>query len=529
VIAVVVAGLTLGAAIAQEQQTDRDKSPVFKSSRPPAALPRIPQSEHLEQIWQTFLVSRRASAGDILAQHELGIRYFLGVGVEADSARALYWMKKAADQGLTEARFNAAILLYNGWGGTWNPFEAFDYLQACARRKMVDAEFYLSLFYLDNLVVPMNLDSARAFASAAASQGNKPAGELVAQIDDFRRQQQEWETAARRDSARHIPGKGSANPLQSGSFVMPVVVDMSESGPDSDSTAGAGGQGMATVLRTALGGADPQLRQALGFSRLAGESTDSSTLAAVMDAANAGSPEALTFLGRGAERGTGAPADQILAAAYYIRAIRMDSPRAARLLWAMIQQEGVVKRLKKRADAGDPDALFVWAGLVGLGLDGFLVQSGAPITDEQALEFLRRASDRGHIPSIIELGLCYYTGRWTERDRTQAEVLWRRAERLGSREAAVRMAVVDVAGDEKLQNADSTITLLEKAIDEGSVLAEVALAYCYEHGEGVKPNFEEAVRLYRAGYRRGSQDAYRALRRLHDSIRPDEERFSIPE
>jgi TPR repeat protein len=130
---------------------------------------------------------------------------------------------------------------------------------------------------------------------------------------------------------------------------------------------------------------------------------------------------------------------------------------------------------------------------------------------------------------MIELGLCYHTGRWTERDRGRARALWLQAERLGSREAAVRLAVVDVAGEGELQNADSTIALLGQAIDEGSVLAEVGLAYCYERGRGVEARFDEAVRLYRSGYRRGSQDAYRALRRLHDAIRPADDRFRVPD
>ena len=524
IVAALAIWLSAAPALSQEKTTDRDKSPVFKSSKPPAPLLQIPPSDHLQDIWQTFLISRKASAGDVFAQHELGIRYFLGVGVEADSARALLWMRKAAEQGLTEARFNVGILLYNGWGGVWDPFEAFDDFRACAGRKMVDAQFFLSLFYLDNLVVPMNVDTARALASIAAGQGKEAARELVEKIDEYRRQEREVTEAARRDSSRSSAG---ANPLQSGSFVIPVVVDLDKA--DQDTSSSGQPQGMATLLSNALGGGDPQLQQALGFSRMTQETTDSSTLAAVVSAANAGSPEALTFLGRGAERGAGLKRDRILAASYYVRAIRMDSPRAARLLWKMIQQEGFVAELKTRAGDGDPEALFAWAGLVGLGLDGFLVQAGAPITEQQALGFLREASAKPHLPSMIELGLCYHTGRWTERDQGKARDLWKQAERLGSREAAVRIAVIDLAGTAELQDTTGEITLISEAIEEGSVLAEVALAYCYERGRGVEPRFDEALNLYRAAYRRGSQDAYRALRRLHDAIRPAEDRFRIPE
>ena len=71
--------------------------------------------------------------------------------------------------------------------------------------------------------------------------------------------------------------------------------------------------------------------------------------------------------------------------------------------------------------------------------------------------------------------------------------------------------------------------VLEQAADDGSILAEMALAFCYERGIGVPTRTAEAVRLYRIAARRGSQDAYRALRRLHDGLRPDERRFHIDE
>ena len=80
-----LAGSVVSTGLAQRTQ----ESPVFKDYKSPDELPRLRHSDHLYQIWQTFLISRKANAGDVLAQHELGIRYFVGVGVEADSAK--FW------------------------------------------------------------------------------------------------------------------------------------------------------------------------------------------------------------------------------------------------------------------------------------------------------------------------------------------------------------------------------------------------------------------------------------------------------
>ena len=59
------------------------------------------------------------------------------------------------------------------------------------------------------------------------------------------------------------------------------------------------------------------------------------------------------------------------------------------------------------------------------------------------------------------------------------------------------------------------------------MLAEVALGYCYETGTGLPRNPGAAAQFYVTAARRGSQDAYRALRRMYDDIRPKGKEFQI--
>ncbi len=75
----------------------------------------------------------------------------------------------------------------------------------------------------------------------------------------------------------------------------------------------------------------------------------------------------------------------------------------------------------------------------------------------------------------------------------------------------------------------AALAVLQRGVDDGSVLSQVALGYCYEQGFGVRRSSAEAARWYRAGAQRGSQDAYRALRRMHDALRPEEPQFVISE
>ena len=65
------------------------------------------------------------------------------------------------------------------------------------------------------------------------------------------------------------------------------------------------------------------------------------------------------------------------------------------------------------------------------------------------------------------------------------------------------------------------------AANQGSVLAQAALAYCYENGIGVDKRKSMAARLYRQAAYRGNENAYNSLKRMYDEIRPDDEEFEI--
>ena len=54
----------------------------------------------------------------------------------------------------------------------------------------------------------------------------------------------------------------------------------------------------------------------------------------------------------------------------------------------------------------------------------------------------------------------------------------------------------------------------------GSILAEVALEYCHEVGNGVPQKLSEAARVYGSGASRGSPETSWALWRILDRMRP---------
>jgi TPR repeat protein len=68
---------------------------------------------------------------------------------------------------------------------------------------------------------------------------------------------------------------------------------------------------------------------------------------------------------------------------------------------------------------------------------------------------------------------------------------------------------------------------LEKFENDGSILAQFTLGYCYENGIGVKKNLPNAVKYYRNAAQRGNQFAYEQLKRLYNNLRPATETFKV--
>jgi len=501
--------LSLLAAAVQAAAQDKSDSPVFKKYRPPPAPPLVESSDALYQMWQTFIVTRKANAGDVLAQHELSLRYLLGRGAAADTARAAYWMHRAAEGNYTPAMFNYAIMCYNGWGVSWDPFEAYRLFRASALRQMPEAEYAMAQFLTEDLVVPRNFDSAYVWVRKAADAGFAPAKEALARLE------REGMGPGRRDSAKQEPRKAPNTGL--------VFLDF----PQDDEPA----PGDTLLLKEAIQGASPSLRKALGLSRLLDQEApaDSTTIAALRRAGDAGSPEALTVLARSYERGIGLGRDPVQACALYVRAIRLDSPRAPELLLKLLEEKGTLPHIKAEAGQGIPAAEFAWAGLSALGFDGALAKAQDYLSGDEAFHLLEKAGDRLYTPALVEEGLAYYSGRWVERDMEKAMDLWTRAASLGSKDAMVRIALTTLRAPADTSGRKEAVQILGKAAEEGSVLAEVGLGYCYETGTGVPRKSAEAAYYYRAASMRGSQDAFRALRRMHDAIRPDDPEFRVPD
>jgi TPR repeat protein len=489
--------------LAAQNQPD---SPVFRRYKAPDEIPLLPRSDPTYQIWQAFLAARKANAGDPLAQHELGLRYLSGVGVEKDTVKAAYWIEKAASQNLLPARFNYAILKYQGWGTPWDPFVAYHNFLYCAERNVLEAQFAVGLAYAENLALPEDWQKGYEWLKKASDAGFKQATDALPMFE------------------QRLAAQKTSHPVDS-LVTRPIIIPPQiDSGMDTLAAVQE-----KSLLKNAIMAADPALRRSLGLARMIDSTTaiDSVTLTSLQRSADVGSPEALTLLGRLYQEGIIVGRDSVLAAAYYLRGFRMDSQRAGKLLWDLGQSPSFIVRVKSLAEGGDSVAQYVWAGLFTMGMDASLLGGKAYITKQQAFGLLRKSADRRYLPAMIELALWYYGGRWIAPDDRQASAYLKEAAAAGSREAEIRLAVLEVRENPDERRMKDLLATLGQGREDGSLLAEVALGYVFESGLGVPVSSSDAARTYRGAWGRGSQDAYRALRRMHDRLRPPDPEFAM--
>jgi TPR repeat protein len=498
--------------------SDSLKSIVLKDRFTDRDFFYLKRDNSLDEMWDAFMVMKKANSGDPVAEHELGLRYLIGKDFAADTQRAALWIGKAAKQNLIPAKYNYGILLNNGCGTDWNPFDAYRNFQYAALRGMPEAEYVYGLLLTDNLIVTRNNSEAYRWLSMAADSGYEPAKEV---LTEFKvrgiKITPDSEKVSSTGSHKKIDSTNSAVIASTAlPAAQPVFIDfssMSSSVPDTK-----------TLIRDALIERNIKLDSTENHISSIFRDTilDSKTLQSVYKSAEHGSPEALTLIGRLYERGIGVDKDRFLASLYYIRAVRFGSPWAPMLLWDLTRKEDYFPLLKKHVDANEPAALFTWAEL---GMYGFDHQ----LTESQSIDFLKQSAANDFPEALVTLAMYLYNGSKVLKDQEKAIELLNLARQLGNHEAKIRLYMIELMTEKQISVDSSRFKSIQELADNGSILADMLLGYCYRNGKDVAVNLPEAVRLYRKATRRGSNIAYDALRNMYDEIRPKDFEFQIEE
>ncbi len=458
-----------------------------------ASSPLLYYESSPAQLIETFALMREANNGSLAAQHELGYRYLAGRGVSADTVKGAEWILKAANRGMALAEYNAGILYTHALGVPWNPFEAFRWFRRAAAQDQPAALFVLGLMHTDGLLIPQDWARAWSLVNEASEKGYEPAKEMLVQ---FRRLNVDTTRKVEKEDDRSIG-------LYYLQFAPVADAKVSDS----------------TLARELAREVPVQRNEAL-TDRVLPTEWDENELDWLVAQAERGIPEAHTVLARIYERGIGVKLDLVRAAIYYLRANRLDSPRAPALLADLVERDEFVRALTERTLAGDPDARYVWAALAAIDFDRRIGPAQAQKLLEENI-----ASRPPHALSMLELGMWYATGRNVQQDPARAVSLWDQAYAAGLNEGRIRSVMATLL----LRGASSSglYPFIRSEADSGSVLAQAALGFCLEKGIGVTASQPEASTMYRKAATRGSQTAYRALRAMYDAVRPPEAEFKI--
>lgn len=112
------------------------------------------------------------------AQYQLGLTYEEGNGVAQDDAQAVYWYRKAAEQGHALAQSNLASMYWTGRGVTQDDVQSAAWLQKAAEQGLSSAQGALGTFYAGGRGVAQDDVQAVSWLHKAAEQGD-----VMAQAD----------------------------------------------------------------------------------------------------------------------------------------------------------------------------------------------------------------------------------------------------------------------------------------------------------------------------------------------------------
>jgi TPR repeat protein len=497
------------------QAQDSTESLAFKNKRPKQNAPYFYRPDLAYQIWQKFRLTQEANAGDPLAQHELGLRFLMGEGVPADTAQAIYWIKKAADHNLTSAKYNYAILLINGIGVQWDPYAAFKLFESAANDGMVQAQYVVGILYTDNLTVQRDYNLAYYWIKKAAENEYEPAQKIVSKLEP--RVSKNVVDSLLSDSGKPQDKNPIPDPSENLTSNLGLVFIDFESITDS---------AIAITDSMLIDNIDIIGADSLSKILLADKPTTLKQLATKRNVelltllANNGSPEAQTILGKMYELGIYYKKNLVDAGVYYYRALRNDSPSGTYIIWQLSQQQTFQELVQRESENGNVVAKYLWYGLSSIGFE-------RNITISDALNLLDQSANALYLPAMVESGLNYYSNRFGRYNSETGLSLWEIAAQLGSEEAETRLIASRLLDSFGGYNKSEDFKKLKNASKLGSLFAMVSVGLCYEQGLGTTQSIPEAVNYFKMAAQRGSRFAYEELKRLYDEIRPGDAQFLI--
>ncbi len=284
----------------------------------------------------------------------LGLSYQFAINRQRDSAKALEWLRRAANQNHAAAQAVLGYMLETGIGGAKDPAQAFQWYQRAAQANNDDGLVNLGRAYERGIGTTRDLAKARSAYERAAAMGNRPAQQALADL-----------------------GGGGAG---------------ANSGGGDGRTAGGGGVG-GGGSRGGAGGSPPEFQRGVALY----EAKDfAAAFGAFRPLAERGHPPSQLQVGYQYEYGEGVGRSPALAAQWYRKAAEQNYAPAQNNLANLYELgSGVADNwvesarwYRRSADQGNAHGLF------GIGR-AYQFGIGVPQSRAEALRWLERAAAKG--------------------------------------------------------------------------------------------------------------------------------------
>ena len=167
------------------------------------------------------------------------------------------------------------------------------------------------------------------------------------------------------------------------------------------------------------------------------------------------------------------------------------------------------KLTKLRSELGDPSDYLKLARLYENG-------TGVSQNDSEALEWYRKAAEKGNAEAQLELGKRYFEGRGVSPNEDEAVEWYRKAADKGNTEAQLELGDRYFDGNGVKQKYSEAAKWYLKAAVLGIPRAQYQLGLMYSQGQGVELNYAEAAEWYRKAADQGLPEAQRRLAGLFE-------------
>ena len=462
------------------------------------------------------LYSETGEQGFALAQRSIGFMYANANGVAQDLAKAVTWLRRAADRCDADAQFALGTLYANGQGMKQSETESLRWLRIAAAQNHPDARARLN-----------ELAKSGATLSARDNRNNFEAGDftearyaqqLLTHLDDddvdaFLRQDYAAVLASLRPQADQ--GAASAQTVLGYMYSAGLGVDQNDSiavewyrkaaeqdDPDAQYLLGYmhhRGFGVAMYFAQALQWYRKSAAQGVAAARVGlGEMYDKgqgvapdrdAALAHYSSAAEAGLAAGQHNLAVAYENGDGVPRDFDAALKWYRLAAAQDFAPSQNSLGEIYSQgrgmlrdhDEAAKWYRLAAEQGLPAAQFKLAKIVG--------------DTSTALELYKLAAEQGHPEGQVNLGLAYLKGGGVDRSQNDALDWFQRAAAQCNVDAQFQLAKMHRRGQGGAKaSAAEELKWLKLAAEQGHTEALQMLSARYAAGEGVEQNMSMALK-----------------------------------